>query len=71
LPPPIATQVGTDEFLLDDSREYAQLPHRTAAALLSIFSRGMHYVFQRDVGSLETADFALDLAAQFVTDHWT
>jgi monoterpene epsilon-lactone hydrolase len=69
--PPLAIQVGSDELLLDDSRQYAQLAAvKGGIVSLDIFE-GMHHVFQRDVGSIETADVALDLAAQFVSDHWT
>ena len=69
--PPIAIQIGSDELLLDDSREYAQrAEQKGGSATLDIFE-GMHHVFQRGAGSLKTADFALGLAAQFVTDHWS
>jgi hypothetical protein len=31
----------------------------------------MHHVFQRDIGSIETAERALNLAAQFIDRHWS
>ena len=69
--PPLAIQVGSDELLLDDSRQYAKLAASKGGIVsLDIFA-GMHHVFQRDAGSIETADVALDLASQFVSDHWT
>ena len=69
--PPLAIQVGSDELLLDDSRQYAKLAaERSRIVALDIFI-GMHHVFQRDVGSIETAELALELAAQFINGHWT
>ncbi len=69
--PPLAIQVGSDELLLDDSRRYAKLAaERGGIVALDIFA-GMHHVFQRDAGALETASLALDLAAQFINGHWT
>ena len=69
--PPLAIQVGSDELLLDDSRQYAKhAAERGGIVALDIFA-GMHHVFQRDVGSIETAELALDLAAQFINGHWT
>jgi epsilon-lactone hydrolase len=68
--PPIAIQVGTEAFLLDDSQRYAQqAASRKGVVALDIFE-GMHHVFQRDVGSLETAAHALDISAKFVVAHW-
>lgn len=68
--PPITIQVGSEELLLDDSRRYAEYAaQRGGEVALDIFD-GMHHVFQRDVGVLETASTALDMAAQFVATHW-
>ncbi len=69
-PPPIAIQVGTDELLLDDSREYARRAAKKGNSVTLDVFEGMHHVFQRDAGRLETADVALDLAAEFITRHW-
>lgn len=69
--PPLAIQVGSDELLLDDSRQYARLAAGKGGMVALDIFEGMHHVFQRDAGSIETADVALDLAAQFVSDHWT
>lgn len=67
---PVFTPAVIAELLLDDSRRYAlRAAHRGGGVALDVFE-GMHHVFQRDAGSLETADLALDLTARFVTDHW-
>ena len=68
--PPINVQVGEDELLRDDSIRFAE----RAAALgttvrLDLFA-GMYHVFQRDVGSLKTAETALEIAASFIDEHW-
>ncbi|WP_109488500.1 alpha/beta hydrolase [Occallatibacter savannae] len=69
--PPLAIQVGSDELLLDDSRRYAKLAAKIGGIVALDIFMGMHHVFQRDAGSIETADFALDLTAQFINAHWT
>lgn len=64
--PPLFIQVGTDERLLDDSKQYA---HRAARAGVSIefeIWEGMHHVFQLDVAHLESSRAALDRAARFL-----
>jgi monoterpene epsilon-lactone hydrolase len=64
--PPLLIQVGTDERLLDDARQYAD--HATLAGVpvqLDVWE-GMHHVFQLDVAHLESSRRALDRAAQFL-----
>jgi acetyl esterase/lipase len=59
-------QVGTDERLLDDSRQFAA---RAAAAGVPVqleIWEGMHHVFQLDVAHLESSRTALDRAARFL-----
>jgi epsilon-lactone hydrolase len=66
--PPLLIQVGTDERLLDDARQYA---HRAALAGVSVqleVWEGMHHVFQLDVAHLESSRLALDRAAHFMLD---
>jgi acetyl esterase/lipase len=59
-----------DELLLDDSQSYAQLAAQKGTEVhLDVFE-GMHHVFQRDVGVIETASVALGLAANFINKHW-
>jgi monoterpene epsilon-lactone hydrolase len=64
--PPLLIQVGTDERLLDDSRQFAS---RAAAAGVPVqleIWEGMHHVFQLDVAHLESSRAALDRAAHFL-----
>lgn len=64
--PPLLVQVGTDERLLDDSRQFAA---RAAAAGVPVeleVWEGMHHVFQLDVAHLESSRAALDRAARFL-----
>jgi len=64
--PPLLIQVGTDERLLDDSRQFAA---RAAAAGVPVeleIWEGMHHVFQLDVAHLESSRTALDRAARFL-----
>jgi acetyl esterase/lipase len=66
--PPLLIQVGTDERLLDDSRQYAERATKAGVPVeLQIFE-GMHHVFQLDVIHLETSRNALDRAARFLVD---
>jgi acetyl esterase/lipase len=67
---PLYIQVGSDELLLDDSQSYAQQAAQKGGEVRLDVFEGMHHVFQRDVGTLETAAFALCLAAQFINEHW-
>lgn len=68
--PPLLIQVGTDELLLDDARQYADRAARRGNIVEPDLFEGMHHVFQRDFGNLETAATALDRAADFVVTHW-
>ncbi|WP_157220961.1 alpha/beta hydrolase fold domain-containing protein [Flavisphingomonas formosensis] len=65
--PPLLIQVGTEERLLDDSRQFAA---RAAAAGVPVqleIWEGMHHVFQLDVAHLESSRTALDRAGRFIT----
>ena len=66
--PPLLIQVGSDERLLDDARQYAE---RAAGAGLQVSMEvweGMHHVFQVDVEHLRTSGLALDRAAGFLEE---
>jgi acetyl esterase/lipase len=64
--PPLLIQVGSDERLLDDSKQYAERAVEAGVCVeLEIFE-GMHHVFQLDVAHLESSRDALDRAARFV-----
>lgn len=64
--PPLLIQVGTDERLLDDSRQYADRAAKAGVPVeLQIFE-GMHHVFQLDVSHLQTSRDALERAARFL-----
>ena len=64
--PPLLIQVGTDERLLDDARQYADRATQAGVSVeLEIFE-GMHHVFQLDVAGLESSRAALDRAARFL-----
>jgi len=64
--PPLLIQVGTDERLLDDAKQYADRARRADVSVgLEIFE-GMHHVFQLDVAHLESSRIALDRAARFL-----
>ena len=66
--PPLLIQVGTDERLFDDARQYAGRATQAGVSVeLEIFE-GMHHVFQFDVAYLESSRVALDRAAQFLRD---
>ena len=64
--PPLLIQVGTDERLLDDSRQYAERAARAGVAVQLEVWEGMHHVFQLDVAHLESSRAALDRAARFL-----
>ena len=69
--PPLLIQVGTDERLLDDSRQYAEkAAHAGVPVRLEIW-QGMHHVFQLDVAHLESSRVALDRAATFLTEAFS
>jgi len=65
--PPLLIQVGTDERLLDDSRQYAERAALAGVDVRLQVYEGMHHVFQLDVAHLETSRAALDATAAFLT----
>jgi epsilon-lactone hydrolase len=62
--PPLLIQVGTDERLLDDAKQY-RATQAGVSVELEIFE-GMHHVFQLDVVHLEGSRVALDRATRFL-----
>jgi acetyl esterase/lipase len=64
--PPLLIQVGTDERLLDDSRQFAERAARAGVSVQIEVWEGMHHVFQLDVAHLESSRVALDRAARFL-----
>lgn len=64
--PPLLIQVGTDERLLDDSRQFADRAARTGVSVQLEIWEGMHHVFQLDVAHLQSSRDALDRAARFL-----
>jgi epsilon-lactone hydrolase len=64
--PPLLIQVGTDERLLDDARQYAARAAEAGVSVALEIWEGMHHVFQLDVAHLESSRNALDHAAQFL-----
>jgi epsilon-lactone hydrolase len=66
--PPILIQVGTDERLLDDAKQYADRARQAGVSVKLEIFEGMHHVFQLDVAHLESSRVALDRAAQFLRD---
>lgn len=67
--PAINVQVGSHEILLDDSVRYAHLAASDGVDVRLDIFEGMYHVFQRDVGTLQTARTALEIAAQFIAEH--
>jgi monoterpene epsilon-lactone hydrolase len=64
--PPLLIQVGTDERLLDDAKQYADRARQAGVSVeLEIFE-GMHHVFQLDVAHLESSRVALDRVTRFL-----
>lgn len=66
--PPLLIQVGTDERLLDDSRQFADRASQAGVPVQLEIWEGMHHVFQLDVAHLESSRTALDRAAGFLRD---
>lgn len=66
--PPLLIQVGTDERLLDDSRQYAARAAQAGVRVQLEIWEGMHHVFQMDVAHIQSARSALDRAAAFLID---
>lgn len=64
--PPLLIQVGTDERLLDDARQYAERATQAGVSVALEIFEGMHHVFQLDVEHLDSSRMALDRAAQFL-----
>jgi epsilon-lactone hydrolase len=64
--PPLLIQVGTDERLVDDSRQFAERAARAGVSVQLEVWEGMHHVFQLDVAHLESSRVALDRAARFL-----
>jgi epsilon-lactone hydrolase len=64
--PPLLVQVGTDERLLDDSRQYTARARRNGVSVELEIWEGMHHVFQLDVPHLGSSRAALDRAASFL-----
>lgn len=64
--PPLLIQVGTDERLLDDSRQYADRAALAGVPVQLEVWEGMHHVFQLDVAHLASSRNALDRAAAFL-----
>jgi acetyl esterase/lipase len=66
--PPLLIQVGTDERLLDDARQFAEKAAQAGVPVRLEIWQGMHHVFQLDVAHLESSRVALDRAAAFLTE---
>jgi len=64
--PPLLIQVGTDEHLLDDSRQFADRAAQAGVSVKLEIFEGMHHVFQLDVAHLESSRAALDRATRFL-----
>ncbi|WP_144640541.1 alpha/beta hydrolase [Bordetella genomosp. 13] len=66
--PPLLVQVGRDERLLDDARQYTERAAASGVHVQLEIWEGMHHVFQLDVAHLESSRRALDRAARFLRD---
>jgi monoterpene epsilon-lactone hydrolase len=66
--PPLLIQVGSDERLLDDARQYAERAAGAGSPVRLEVWQGMHHVFQVDVAHLRTSGVALDRAAAFLLE---
>jgi acetyl esterase/lipase len=66
--PPLLIQVGSDERLLDDAREYARRASDAGTNVQLEIWEGMHHVFQINTPDLHTSGVALDHAAAFLAD---
>jgi len=66
--PPLLIQVGSDERLLDDARQYAERAAGAGSQVRVEVWEGMHHVFQVDVAHLRTSGVALDRAAVFLAE---
>jgi acetyl esterase/lipase len=68
--PPLLIQVGTDERLLDDSRQFAERAARAGVSVQLEIWEGMHHVFQLDVAHIESSRVALDNTARFLRESF-
>jgi epsilon-lactone hydrolase len=66
--PPLLIQVGSDERLLDDARQYAERAARAGSQVRLEVWEGMHHVFQANVADLQSSRAALDRAAAFLVE---
>jgi len=69
--PPLLIQVGTDERLLDDARQYAERAAGAGSQVRVEVWEGMHHVFQVDVAHLQASGLALDRAAAFLVEAFS
>jgi monoterpene epsilon-lactone hydrolase len=69
--PPLLIQVGSDERLLDDARQYAERAAGAGSPVRLEVWQGMHHVFQVDVAHLRTSRVALDRAAAFLIEAFS
>jgi acetyl esterase/lipase len=69
--PPLLIQVGSDERLLDDARQYAERAASAGARVRLEVWQGMHHVFQVDVAHLRASGLALDRAAAFLVEAFS
>ncbi|WP_022900426.1 alpha/beta hydrolase [Humibacter albus] len=67
--PPILLQVGTNELLLDDSVRLSERARDAGVDVILDVTADVPHVFQAWAGELEEADWALDRAALFLTQH--
>ena len=66
--PPLLIQVGTDERLLDDARQYADRAALAGTKVRLEVWEGMHHVFQINTPDLRSSGVALDHAAAFLAE---
>jgi epsilon-lactone hydrolase len=66
--PPLLIQVGTDERLLDDARQYADRAALAGTKVRLEVWDGMHHVFQINTADLRSSGVALDRAAAFLVE---
>jgi len=69
--PPLLIQVGSDERLLDDARQYAERAAGAGSQVRLEVWQGMHHVFQVNVADLQTSGVALDRAAAFLVEAFS
>jgi acetyl esterase/lipase len=69
--PPLLIQVGSDERLLDDARQYADRAAGAGSPVRLEVWEGMHHVFQVNVADLQTSGIALDRAAVFLVEAFS